>query len=106
MKRKDPQQSAPILQNFQVFLQSDYANGTLLLIATLAGNRLLIFEKSMSHLVDPSEASAEQASFQSFFGRTSSSNRIEDIGLQFLAIVRSRSCRVFGCLGPNELCRI
>ena len=35
MKLKDPQQSAPILQNFQVFLQSDYANGTLLLIATL-----------------------------------------------------------------------
>ena len=60
----------------------------------------------MSHLVDPIEASAEQASFQSFFGRTSSSNRIEDIGLQFLAIVRSRSSCVCCNLGPNELCRI
>ena len=31
---------------------------------------------------------------------------MEDIGLQFLAIVRSSSSRVFGSLGPNELCRI
>ena len=60
----------------------------------------------MSHLVDPIEASTEQASFQSFFGRTSSSNRIEDIGLQFLTIVRSRSSGIFRSLGPNELCRI
>lgn len=36
MKRKGPLQSISSRQNFQVFLQSDYANGSLLLLATLA----------------------------------------------------------------------
>lgn len=35
MKRQQPSQSPPILQNFQSFLNSDYANGSLLLLATL-----------------------------------------------------------------------
>lgn len=35
MKRQQASQSPPILQNFQSFLNSDYANGSLLLLATL-----------------------------------------------------------------------
>lgn len=35
MKRQRPRQSAPILHNLQVFFRSDYASGSLLLLATL-----------------------------------------------------------------------
>src|SRR5215211_4877136 len=43
---------------------------------------------------------------QAFLRRTSSGDCIEDIGLQFLAIVRSRASRVFCSLGSNKLCWI
>ena len=88
------------------FGQTSTALATTVLNVKAEKVNLLIFEKSMSQLVNPIEVSAEQASLQAILRRTSSSNRIEDVGLQFLAIVRSPSSRIFGSLGPNELCRI